>query len=474
MSELPGVNYEAALVNAIIAQKAMREVKKLKIDSSFFFDTTSKAAFLYLESYFQNPHYLDQPSAETFRARFPQFPRVELEESVRAICDQLRSEVAYNDIRSNLEKINDLAQVDPGAAMQLFRTAGAEMFGRHHVDNARTVLSLVDEIKADYLRMEADPAGLKGWGTPWPALDKQTLGAIGGELGVIYARPKRLKTWQLIKFAEKLNAQGIPGIVFSQELPVKQLAARYVAVATRVNYSKFLRGRLPPGQREDFLQDLEVFSERPQVAIDRIDGTGDAAVAEVLAKCEDQGARWFMIDGVYKLGMDDWRELARVTAGLKKGCLDREVFGLLTSQGKAPQGKGRNEGSGDDMAYGQMFQVDCDWGIHIARDIEDLNARRVTMTLAFIREGQQARWTVKAQLCESMGQIEELRFDEGSDLEDTEVADEAADDAVYRISEEFADPSKPDADTGYIEAAEQEAQQALAPVRKRLVIRRGK
>ena len=431
------VNYEAALIWQIVERHGMKEVLRQKIDSSFFFGAAEKAAFIYLHTTYLDPSYNDTPSVQTFRRKFPHFPQVHIEEPIAMLCAHIRADVSYSEIGEILLAIQDASLQDPGNALRMAQQAFARMHSRHEVDNARTVVSLIQTVRENYLRMEANPTGLKGWALPWDALNQCTLGAQRGNLGCMYARPKRGKTHELVEIAACLNEQNVPGIIFTQELPVIEMCERYVASRTRVNYGKFLRGRLPKDQRDEFLENLALFAERPNVVIDRINGTEEDAAAEVFAKVEEHGAQWFCLDGAYKCASAGLG-LLKLTAALKKGCLDKDVFGFLTSQAKSPK-KGFGEGSGDDMAFGDALQIDCDWGIYISRDIEDMNNRRLTMMVPFIRNGVGTKFTVRFRLYEDMSQIEKLPFNE-EETEDVVEADKNADEFVEAVTADFTNP----------------------------------
>lgn len=445
MTEIDGsVDYEAALILAVVEQADMKSAKKQKIDQSFFYSPVARAAWIFLESYFANPLYKDTPSIETFNRRFPAFPRVRIDESVVALCDHVRDVARYEDIAGAITNIVNVAATDSEAAQKMFDKYATAMRLRHVVDQSRTVSSMIDMVRENYLRMEANPTALKGWAFPWAALNRSTLGAQKGQLAAVYARPKRCKTWAALAALLHFNkTAGVTSVIFSQELPPEEMVERVVALMCGVNYSQFLRGRLPKQERDDFMQDLEIFAENPPVIIDTIQSiTGEDAADELRSKMDSYGAQAYLLDGAYKCA-DDWRDLMKLTSGLKRTCRDMGIWGSLTTQSNKGKGGGKDAGNGDDLAFGDAFMQDCDYGIHLSSDIEDLQARQIRMRIAFIRQGMPVGWIINKYLCGNMSQKAEFSLD-GADPDEI-PDDSAADEAVEELTKQFSDPSAQEA-----------------------------
>ncbi len=417
------VNFEAALITAIIEQKDMRSVIKQKLNPTFFFDTMSRAAFTWLLNWYRNPKYGDTPSWESFQSTFPSFEPVRLEDSVVAICDKVREHKLYSDIAAVLQDVGNRTAGDPLDGFAELKRQASRLTAEHTVDESSDVRNRVDEIRQSYLAMKEKPDGLKGKAYPWEALNRATLGCQDGQFIVLYGRPKSYKTWLLLEMVRSFHAAGAVPIIFSQELSDIEMAERYVALVTGVNFAQFQRGELEPQVERDFLDNLEAFIEQPPVIISQLTSMGDEALVEMQAAVDEYGATVAAIDGLYFLG-NDVKEIITVTRGCKRAAKAKKIPVLGTTQRLRQKGKSREyNGDADDVYGSDSYLQDCDLLLLVESDIERRRQKEVLVSIGAIRNGQSARFTVNMKLCEDMTQKAVVRTDDEDPEENLDAAD---------------------------------------------------
>lgn len=413
-----GTDWESALITAVIQNTDIRTAIRQKITTEFFYTPIGKSAWKYLLDYYNNPHYGDTPSWELFMDEFTNFEASVVDESVTALCDKVRQTRLYSDLASVIKAVADNTQADPTLGMATLKEQTARIVAEHTVDQSVDVRSMVDQLRDEYYAMQADPDCLKGYPYPWEALNNATLGAQRGQVIFYYARPKSGKTWKGLLTVQKWHAQGLRPIIFSQELSNLEIARRYVALATGVNYADYLRGRLPEEKEAEFMQNLDIFAETQPVIIDTITGRAEQALIEMSAKIDEHGANVVLVDGVYYLGAD-WKELTTITRGFKAMAKAKDIVILGTTQA------GRKKGDdGSEVGYSDTFLQDCDLLVKIVREPQHKKAGTSMMFTAAVRDGMDTAFEVNFKLCEDLTQSRELNFEA-----DEDATDETAEDA---------------------------------------------
>lgn len=186
-------DFEAALITAIVEQKNIRDVLRHKINSEFFSGTQTRAAFTFLERWYQNPAYADTPSWESFQHDFQEFVPVQMEESIIALCDKVRERKLFSDLSAVVMKVGELAGGNPQAAFDLMKEQTVRLVSMHNVDDTIDMTSRLDDLRREYFDMKSGATGLKGKPYPWPALNEATLGLQDQHLVFLYGRPKSCK-----------------------------------------------------------------------------------------------------------------------------------------------------------------------------------------------------------------------------------------------------------------------------------------
>lgn len=236
-------------------------------------------------------------------------------------------------------------------------------------------------------------------------------------------------TWLALKVIQHLHAHGLVPMIFTQELSNDEMAERYVALATGVDFDAYCRGKLPQHEKDEFFDNLDAFIENPPVVLDSLSAVGDEVEIEIKSKMEDHGCNVYLVDGLQMVGAD-WKELKASFAAMKRYSRTSTFPMIGTTHASKVRGKHSNSATQDDandFAHADAFFQLCDMGVRITADIEDKKARRVVCFISAIRGGQQAMWEVRTKLCSDLEQCgtrafadddEESQMTEGTDGEE--------------------------------------------------------
>jgi replicative DNA helicase len=194
----------------------------------------------------------------------------------------------------------------------------------------------------DHLRDAVRHPGLTGVPTGLLKINDATGGWQGGDLIVLAGRPGMGKTAAMLKFALAacLDEQK-HGVIFSLEMPVRQLMHRLISHESGVPYSKIRRGELPGGltQVEQLLgQCTRLATHGHRLHIE--DGSS-LSMEQLRAKChrlhQQNPLGLVMVDYIQlmeavKRSGNREQEIASISRGLKKLAKELDVPVIALSQ----------------------------------------------------------------------------------------------------------------------------------------------
>jgi replicative DNA helicase len=412
------LNFEKALISAIVERKDMRKVLKQKIDASFFEDSLSRSVWSWLVKYFKDPKKTDTPSVAAFRAQFPMYELVSCEDSTEAICEEVRKAKLHSDIAASIQDISQKTMVDPLEGMKSLREHVSRLTSAHVISEAIDIRNKVPDLLEEYERMKAlkGDQKLKGRPYPWPAANLATMGIQDGHLIWYYGRPKSKKTWTLLYTIENSHSAGAIPLLCSQELPDIEMARRYVAMKAKVDYGKMIRGELDPATENRFKLKLEEFVECPPVIITSLTSIGDEAPEELSGLIEEYGATIVGVDAANCLG-NDVKEIVAMTRGFKRVAKFRNVPIIGTTQRLRQKGKKAQEyaGNGDDVYGSDSYLQDCDTLWLVESDLEMRRAGELKITSVAMRDGKMVSFVINSYLCTNFEQKRIVPFDDEDD-----------------------------------------------------------
>lgn len=249
--------------------------------------------------------------------------------------------------------------------------------------------SIADTIVEDYERAKSRGGGLLGYSSPWPNVDKHSLGLQPGELTVLLAKRKTGKTWMLLKwFVHILRNDLKPGenlLIASMEMPDIQMYRRLAAIDLRLNYADFRSGRLTVEEErrlKDWVEAMRDGDEsRPTIHVAGADVI--RSVGNICDKVAELNSKLVGIDGFYILGRDSkkamWERTIDNVQGIKLDlCAGMNIGCLATTQFAGKKSKSDLNADADDAAYAKAIGdwADAMRGIFMNDEYEK-NKRRV-------------------------------------------------------------------------------------------------
>ena len=106
-----------------------------------------------------------------------------------------------------------------------------------------------------------DYSGFKKFG--FRDLDAATGGMENGELVVVSAPEKSGKTTMLLQILMRNALDGVPSLLFSQEMSIRQIKIRYAVMQSGVDYVSFVNGRLSNEEWHKIYEVIEGWKNLP-------------------------------------------------------------------------------------------------------------------------------------------------------------------------------------------------------------------
>ena len=229
-----------------------------------FFVKDEKEAFRFVKAHLKRHGVL--PSLDTLEENGHDVMRSR--EPADYYVGKLRERYIYTVIRSRSEKIaKHMRAKEVSEAMAIIKEIA--MVGGHVLepDSFSSLQIEGAELLNDYYRIKESGEPDFGIPTPWPTLDRATMGFQNGDLIVLAARPNVGKTWLLLLLAYIAWTQGKSIGILSMEMTKKQMVRRFVSFITRTNPRLLREGSLSTWAEEMLRGAVRGLRRRPPVWI---------------------------------------------------------------------------------------------------------------------------------------------------------------------------------------------------------------
>lgn len=222
-----------------------------------------------------------------------------------------------------------------------------------HANLASALPDVVEQYKAKEILPEGMPF-------PWPTLNKATKGMHPGEFLAIVGRPKSRKTFTALRIlchAVKHNHRR--ALIFTPEMPVRQMLLRCIAHIANLPYTEFKDGSMAAAEEARLYEIAQLYGRvkdtddaayQLQLA-EKIPGLGDAQPSLDIVKSTGRDTSWLlqqieiyqphivMVDSFYKQRSPgarkndaDWKTVTAVSRDLKDLAMDTNVCMIGTHQ----------------------------------------------------------------------------------------------------------------------------------------------
>jgi replicative DNA helicase len=155
------------------------------------------------------------------------------------------------------QQINTLAHDQERELNDVLSQAQEEVFRLSHAD-ARRGSVLIAPLVREVLKEVEDSYGnehkILGVSTGFFDIDVMTSGLQPGDLSIIAARPSMGKSTLVLNIAQNIARNNLPVLIFSLEMPARQVVMRMLAAEAGIDFSRLRTGRLTEEHWESLAQ----------------------------------------------------------------------------------------------------------------------------------------------------------------------------------------------------------------------------
>lgn len=296
---------------------------------------------------------------ERFRVGGDELPEPDPADSVENLAYEVRVKKYRTDIQAFALEAENIAEaaVDPISAIapliQKLRKSTEAHLKVQHASLATSLPLIVEQ----YRNKEILPEGIP---LPWPTLNHATRGMQRREFMVLCGRPKSRKTFTGLRIlCHAVKHHHCRALVFSPEMPVRQMLLRCIAHLADLPYAEFKDGSLAEAdearlydiaKRYGRVKDDDDASYQLQLA-QHIPGLGDAFPSLDIVQSTGRDTAWLaqqieiyrpdivMVDSFYKQRSpggrkhdSDWKAVTAVSRELKDLAMETGVCLIGTHQ----------------------------------------------------------------------------------------------------------------------------------------------
>ncbi len=292
------------------------------------------------------------PSLIILRSRFHRagfdFPEPDPGDTVGALTHEVIIQKLRRDIQAASSDLSRIAAMpDPrehvSAAVSTLKTSVERSQKAKHI-------SLNDEFEdvcAEYDGGALQPMGI-GW--PWPSMTAATRGLHTKEWIVIGGRPKNKKTFTAIEVVTHGFKTGHDVLVFTPEMPPRQILYRFIASLCGIRYTELKNGTLDDGEVQRLVlacgrygkyrdQDTTAGIETKTGArVDIIQSTGKS-VSWMQSQIAVYKPKIVLVDSFYRHIPDggkrhdsDWKQVTAMSRSMKDMAMEEAIVCIGTHQ----------------------------------------------------------------------------------------------------------------------------------------------
>ena len=411
-------NIELALLTRVILDRDFHGLEKAQITEEYFLTPIAQEIYRYMRHMYHAPETTGQvPSLELVQMRFPQsFYPFSSNDTVPVLAAELRRQKVRIETLLLAQNISELAERDPMAAIATLKAEVTKLASLSEVGQDMTLAGAYGQLLNAYETMQSS-RGVVGIPFPWQQVNEETQGMQEEQFIVLYARPKRMKSWLALYCAIHAYKNSRRRVLFySREMSLRLVAQRAAALFCGVDYKAFKNGTLQPHMKERVFTMLKELiddeksegaygNNQPYFKIisDRGGGAGGGGVSWLHAKVKESKPDIVFVDGMYLMKDDrsssrnaDWKNITHISQDLKRLAQDEHIPLFGVTQANRDSEKGADKGKEPQLSgigYADAFAQDADAAFHIEKkDKIDPNTKKLVTELSLtapgLREGQ--------------------------------------------------------------------------------------
>lgn len=242
---------ELQLVNRVLKNKSTSILTLNSIGPEYFTEYLEEYTFI-IE---HEREYGTVPDKETFVAKFPDFPLIEVSEPDKYLIDTINEEHLYNQTVPVVQKMAELLNTDSQAAVEYLLSSLPSLQVRSAIMGT-DIISQARKRYEEWRAMKEDRDQFV-MGTGFDQLDDVVGGwHRGEELGVIFGRTGKGKSWVLIKSLQHAHRLGFRAGLIEPEMSDSKTGYRFDTLQGHLSNAALVRGEDADGY-EEYISKLE-------------------------------------------------------------------------------------------------------------------------------------------------------------------------------------------------------------------------
>jgi replicative DNA helicase len=295
------------------------DVANIQLLREALFNDTEKPAFNFVRAHFSR--YGSLPRIETCEENG--HPLTRNSESFEYNLNRATSRAQHNMFNAVQQEHARLhAARDPQGLKELYQGVLANLATVEQRDTYTTLQAEAEAIRANYEVVKH--AGVEtGVTLGWPTLDEISLGAQGGDIIVLVARPGMGKSYSLVKMASEAWKAGHSILFVSMEMTVEQISRRWLGVESGINPNMVREGKLSRWGEDILFSTIDDIEGKAPVTF--LCGNFRKTVEDVTEAAQRFDPDIIYVDAAYLLGVRNsgsgnkarWEKTTEVIEGLK-------------------------------------------------------------------------------------------------------------------------------------------------------------
>lgn len=237
------------------------------------------------------------------------------------------------------------------------------------------------------------------------SVDEVLKGLKKGELVYVIGRPKRYKSWMLMKSMVQAQKAGAKCVLFTLEMDIQEMFQRYVCMASGISWSRFKNRDLMPSDMDLMEKNLAIANENSNVSIIK-PPRGERTVHALKLIAKEHGADIIYIDqlkfleSTVKVKADlRFREVEYINEDLKDACSEFPIYIAAQFNREAAQLAEMADLSKIGLSDSIGQTADVILGLHQTEDMRKSNVLQLGVIEA--RSYKTAKWELIVELTQN-------------------------------------------------------------------------
>lgn len=397
------LSLENELLDHLAVPENAQRLFNLRFNSDLLTDEEALSRSV-LEFQFSHIQKYNSPaSKEVLESRFADISFVHPSSEVEWLVDEFRERYARAEIETALITLaRRITKESPNAVIdeisnELYRIREATRSKKTEMSSSE-----YDAVLREYWESSESTEGIT-YG--FPQVDEVLKGLKKGELVYVIGRPKRYKSWMLMKSMVEAQKAGARAVLFTLEMEIPEMFQRYACMASGISWSAFKNRELMPTDMDLMTRNLARINESSEINIIR-PPRGERSVHALKLIAKEHGADVVYIDqlkfleSTVKVKADlRFREIEYINEDLKDACSDFPIYVAAQFNREAAQLSEMADLSKIGLSDSIGQTADVILGLHQTEDMR--KSRVLQLGVIEARSYRSAKWELIVELSQN-------------------------------------------------------------------------